>query len=111
VDDQQMVRRFIQEACAMLRPAHPHIARTHSIFEGRGTCYLAMQFLPGEWSPPWSGRLVLQGQRWYAAQDALELDGLWRAEFEEGAVESKAAAGTGADGGSDPATARRLLRR
>jgi serine/threonine-protein kinase len=47
VDDQRMVRRFIQEARATLRLTHPHIARTHTIFQDRSTYYLAMEYLPG----------------------------------------------------------------
>ena len=47
VDRPEMVERFIQEARATLRLTHPHIVRTHSIFEDGGTFYLAMEYLPG----------------------------------------------------------------
>jgi tRNA A-37 threonylcarbamoyl transferase component Bud32/streptogramin lyase len=47
VRDQQMVRRFIQEARATLRLTHPCIARTHTIFADRGTYYLCMEYLSG----------------------------------------------------------------
>jgi serine/threonine-protein kinase len=47
VDDAQTVQRFIQEARATLRLTHSHIARTYTIFEDRGTYYLAMEYLPG----------------------------------------------------------------
>jgi formylglycine-generating enzyme required for sulfatase activity/serine/threonine protein kinase len=47
VDDREMVQRFIQEARATLRLTHTHIARTYTIFEDRGTYYLAMEYLPG----------------------------------------------------------------
>jgi serine/threonine protein kinase len=47
VDNQQMVQRFIQEARATLRLTHTHIARTHTIFQDRGTYYLAMEYLAG----------------------------------------------------------------
>jgi len=47
VDHPEMVQRFIQEARATLRLTHPHIVRTHGIFEDQGTYYLAMEYLPG----------------------------------------------------------------
>jgi serine/threonine-protein kinase len=47
VRDREMVQRFIQEARATLHLSHPHIARTHTIFEDRGTYYLAMEYLAG----------------------------------------------------------------
>ncbi len=46
-DDQRMVQRFIQEARATLRLTHPHIARTHTIFQDGDTYYLAMEYLRG----------------------------------------------------------------
>jgi phosphate/phosphite/phosphonate ABC transporter binding protein len=46
-DRPKMVQRFIQEARATLRLSHPHIARTHTIFDDQGTYYLAMEYLPG----------------------------------------------------------------
>ena len=47
VGNPEMVQRFIQEARATLRLTHPHIARTHTVFEDRGTYYLAMEYLSG----------------------------------------------------------------
>jgi formylglycine-generating enzyme required for sulfatase activity/serine/threonine protein kinase len=47
VDDRGMVQRFIQEARATLRLTHTYIARSYTIFEDRGTYYLAMEYLSG----------------------------------------------------------------
>ncbi len=47
VDHPEMVQRFIEEARATLRLTHPHIFRTHGIFEDGATFYLAMEYLPG----------------------------------------------------------------
>jgi len=47
VDHRKMVQRFIQEARATLRLTHPHIVRTHGLFEDQGAYYLAMEHLPG----------------------------------------------------------------
>lgn len=45
--DREAVQRFIQEARATLRLTHPHIARTHDIFQEGNTYYLPMEYLPG----------------------------------------------------------------
>ena len=47
VTDPRMVQRFIQEARATLRLTHPHIARTHTIFQDGDTYYLSMEYLSG----------------------------------------------------------------
>jgi serine/threonine protein kinase len=58
LDDQQMVQRFIQEARATLRLTHPHIARTHTVFQDGDTYYLAMEYLA---SGPGHDRAVRAG--------------------------------------------------
>ena len=47
IDDEVILKRFIQEARASLRLTHPNIVRVYNVFADRGNYYIVMEHLPG----------------------------------------------------------------
>jgi len=47
VGDETMLKRFLAEAKATMRLAHPHIVRTHNVFSEAGNYYIVMEYVPG----------------------------------------------------------------
>lgn len=45
--DEEFVSRFVQEARAMARVSHPHVAQVHNVGQHGSTYYLSMEYLKG----------------------------------------------------------------
>lgn len=56
IDDEVILKRFIQEARASLRLTHPNIVRVYNVFADRGNYYIVMEYLPGGSLEEWMER-------------------------------------------------------